>query len=362
MDALLLISGLLVLVGGAELLVRGATGLAGRLGVSPLVIGLTVVAFGTSSPEVAVSLSAAAGGKPDLALGNVVGSNTFNVLFILGVSALVRPLLVQQKLVRIDVPIMIGISGAVWLQLADGVLGRFDGLLLLAGIAAYTALAVRAARRESRRVRGECAEGSPGRRDRSLVRPIAFLAIGLVGAVLGARWFVAGAVSIAGDLGISQLVIGLTIVAAGTSMPEVATSVVAAVRGQRDIAVGNVVGSNIFNILAILGLTGLLAEGLPVSPALLAFDLPVMVAVTLVCLPIVFTGHEIRRWEGALLLAGYGVYVGYIVLDSTGHDAISGYSAIVLWFVLPFAFIGVLASVLGSLRASRRRQPAAADS
>lgn len=351
---LLLIAGLSLLVGGAELLVRGATGLAGRLGVSPLVIGLTVVAFGTSAPEIAVSLSAAYAGKPDLAIGNAVGSNIFNVLLILGMSALIRPLIVDQRLIRIDVPIMIGTSVLLWLLLIDGRLGRIDGLILFAGIAGYVALAIRSARREEPAVRAEYEAAVPMRKKHFWL-PVALIAAGLAGTVLGARWFVHGAVSIATSLGMSELTIGLTIVAAGTSLPELATSLVAALRGQRDIAVGNVVGSNIFNVLAILGLVGLVVpDNIIVPAAVRVFDLPVMIAVAVACLPIVFTGHVIRRWEGGLFLAGYVAYVTYLVLDASGHDALSGFSVVMVWYALPLAGLGIGASVFSSLRSNRR--------
>lgn len=352
---LLLIAGLIVLVGGAELLVRGASALAGRFGVSPLVIGLTVVAFGTSAPEIAVSLGAVFDGKPDLAIGNAVGSNTFNVLFILGLSALMRPLIVQQQLVRIDVPIMIGASLLLWLLVYDGRLGRFDGLMLFTGIVAYIVLALRLARREKAVVQAEYEAGVPIRTQRVWLI-VALIVAGLAGTVVGARWFVQGAVLVAAWIGMSELTIGLTVIAAGTSLPELATSLVAVVRGQRDIAVGNVIGSNIFNVLAIMGLVGMVApESILVPDAVRAFDLPVMIAVAIACLPIVFTGHLIQRWEGGLLLAGYVAYLTYLMLDAGGHDALSGFSFVVLWFALPLAGLGIGASVISSILSNRER-------
>lgn len=356
MDWIRLAIGLLVLVGGADVLVRGASRLARRFGVSPLVVGLTIVAFGTSSPEVVVSLSAVYSESPSLAMGNAIGSNTFNVLFILGVSALIRPLIVQQKLVRVDVPIMIGVSVLLWLLLADGSLGRFDGALLFAGIIAYTYLAIRISRRESALVRQEYEAGVPGTKRDGVAMPSILIAVGLGLAVFGARLFVGGAVAIATDLGISPLVIGLTIVAAGTSLPEVATSIVAAIRGQRDIAVGNVIGSNIFNVLGILGLSGLLSPvAVSVPPSLLAFDLPVMVAVAVACLPILFTKHEIRRWEGGLFFASYGLYVAYLVLSTGDHAWLPGFSSFAVWFALPLAFLGIAFSAVHALLRRRGR-------
>lgn len=355
---LTLAGGLVVLVLGAELLVRGASALAARLGISPLIVSLTIVAFGTSSPEIAVSLSAIADGQSDLALGNAVGSNTFNVLFILGVSALDRPLVVQQKLVRIEVPLIILAGLLLWVMLSDGSLGRLDGLILLVGILGYTAFAIRSARREPPEVKAEY-DAMPAAPTRSrVVVVVSFILGGLLLAVLGARWFVAGAVTIAQSLGVSELVIGLTIVAAGTSLPELATSVVATIRGQRDIAVGNVLGSNLFNILGILGLAGIVApEGLAASPALMAFDLPVMIAVSIACLPILFTGYRIDRWEGVVFLLAYAAYVGCLILETPRHDAISGFTSIMVWFALPLTSVGLAMSIAHNIRKNRSVPP-----
>lgn len=349
----LLVVGLAVLVVGAEALVRGASGLALRLGISPLVVGLTIVAFGTSSPEMAVSVKAALTHQPEIAVGNVVGSNIFNVLLILGVSALITPLAVHQKMVRVDVPIMIGASVLTWVLCRDGTISRVDGALLFAGIIAYTAGAIVSARRESAEVKREYAEGVPdgavAKRGRVWVQ-LALIAAGLGCCVLGARWLVESSVAIARTLGVSELIIGLTIIAAGTSLPEVATSIVAAVRDQRDIAVGNVVGSNIFNLLAILGFSSVVAPaGVPVAAAALAFDFPVMTAVAVACLPIFFTGHEIRRWEGGLFLVAYVCYVVFLILSAMGHEALPTFRVAMVWFAIPLAALGMIASVIGSV-------------
>jgi cation:H+ antiporter len=260
----LFVVGLVLLVVGADLLVAGASRIAGRLGISSLVIGLTVVAFGTSAPELAVSVTGAITNQTDLALGNVVGSNIFNVLFILGLSALVAPLIVQRQLIRLDVPIMIGACGLAWAMALDGVINRLDGILLFLGIIVYTTLLIRMARRDSAATRAADeapieiaappATRAPGLRDRIPVQ-LGMILVGLAMLVFGSRWLVDGAIAIAHGLGLSELIISLTIVAAGTSLPELATSVLAAYRGERDIAVGNVVGSNIFNILCVLGLS-----------------------------------------------------------------------------------------------------------
>jgi cation:H+ antiporter len=346
----LLLGALVPLVGGAELLVRGATGLAERFHVSSLIVGLTVVAFGTSSPELIVSLTGVFSGQSGIAAGNAVGSNTFNVLFILGLSAIIRPLVVERAFVRIHVPIMIGVSVLLWGLSLDGLLGRLDGFVLLAGLVAYVLGSVVAARatgdgthREENRATPDTSHGP------SIGRSSALTITGLTLAILGGRWFVMGAVGVAANFGVSESVIGLTIVAAGTSLPELATSVVAAIRGQRDIAVGNVIGSNIFNLLGILGIAGVVAPGgLLIPPAIMAFDLPVMLAASLACLPVLFTGHEIRRWEGGLLLAAYLSYVTYLALAAGDHDALSGFSLVMVWFALPVACLGIGGSLLAS--------------
>jgi cation:H+ antiporter len=355
------VAGGVLLVAGAELLVRGASRLALGLGISPLVIGLTVVAYGTSSPELAVSIGSAYGGAADVAMGNVVGSNIFNVLFILGLSALIAPLVVAQPLVRRDVPLMIATSVLVLLLALDGRIGRLDGLLLTVGTLAYTIFLIRQSRRDPPQVQAEYQEafgrGRPHAPRWAVNAGLA--ATGLALLVAGARWLVEAAVTMATLLGVSELVIGLTIVAAGTSLPEVATSVMASLRGERDIAVGNVVGSNIFNILAVLGLTGAVApEGVRVPPGALTFDIPVMIAVAVATLPIFFSGYAIVRWEGAVFLAFYLVYMLYLVLDATEHAAFAPFSAAMTWFILPLtgltlAVVAWRSSGRGLCRASR---------
>lgn len=354
---LFFVAGGVLLIVGAELLVRGASRLAIAAGISPLVVGLTVVAFGTSSPELAVTVSSAYAGQADVALGNAVGSNIFNVLFILGISALIGPLMVAHQLVRLDVPIMIGASVLALLLALDGRIGRLDGLLLFAGILAYTFFLIRQSRRETAATQGEQGERPGDEREKGSAWP---LNLGLIGAglallVLGAQWLVEAAVTTATALGVSELVIGLTIVAVGTSLPEVATSVLASLRGERDIAVGNVVGSNIFNLLAVLGIGSLVApEGVSVSRGALTFDIPVMIAVAVATLPIFFTGYAIARWEGAVFLLYYVAYTAYLVLDATEHHALDEFGAAIAWFVLPLT---VLTLLVVSARTFRRGKP-----
>ena len=342
MTWLWLLLGLVLLLAGAEFLVRGASRLATRIGISPLVVGLTVVALGTSSPEIAVSVGASLNDQGDIALGNVIGSNIFNVLVILGLSALITPLVVQQQLVRLDVPLMIVVSVLVWLLAMDESLGRLDGGLLLGIAIAYTTFLIIQSRRESSAVViEEYSDEFPatGMMTRLPVQ-LSMIAIGLVMLIAGANWLVESAVTMARAFGVSELVIGLTIIAAGTSLPEVATSVLAALRGERDIAVGNVVGSNLFNIMAVLGISSLVApSGIPVAEAVQQFDFPVMIGVALACLPIFFTGNVIARWEGAVFIAFYVFYVAWLLLVATGSALTETYGDAMLFFVIPLTFM-----------------------
>jgi cation:H+ antiporter len=339
--------GLILLIAGAEALVRGASRLAATVGLSPLVIGLTVVAFGTSAPELAVSVGASLAGRTDIAVGNVVGSNIFNVLFILGLSALIAPLTVARQLVRLDVPLVIVISGLVLLLGLDGRIGRLEGALLFAGLLGYLAFLLRAGQ-------GDAPAGDRAAARRAWPLDALLVVAGLAMLILGSRWLVAGATQLAAQFGVSELVIGLTVVAAGTSLPEVVTSVVASLRGERDIAVGNVVGSNLFNLLGVLGLSAVAApDGLLVSPAARHFDLPIMLVAAFACLPIFFTGYRIARWEGALFLGYYAAYTVYLLLAATQHDALGPFSQAMLFFALPLTAI-TLALLAG--RALRRHR------
>ena len=358
MNMLMFLGGLILLVIGANVLVRGASKLALSFGISPLVVGLTIVAFGTSAPEVAVSVGAVLDGRDDIAIGNVVGSNIFNVLFILGVSALITPLIVNIQLIRQEVPIMIGASLLLLALGLDGRLSFFDGSFLFVLLLAYTMFLVVQSRRETRAAKdeyaGEFKLAEAGARDSRLPVQLLLIGAGLAALVFGSDYLVQASVNFAKAMGVSDLVIGLTIVAAGTSMPEVATSITAAIKGERDIAVGNVVGSNTFNILGCLGLSGLVSGdvGLAMAPSLLAFDIWIMLAVALACLPVFMTGREIARWEGGVFLGYYVAYVAYLILAAQQHDALQAFSGLMLGFVVPLTVVTLVVVMI--------RRPAAA--
>lgn len=351
------IAGIGILIVGAELLVRGASSVAARTGISSVVIGLTVVAFGTSTPELAVSLQSAFDDKADLAIGNVVGSNIVNVLLILGLSAAVGGgLVVAQRIVRLDVPLMVLVSAVTWLMVLDGEITRLDGIVLAAGLVVYTTWTVVVARRPDPAAQAEYDEGLQvdTLKKTSFLVDIGLIVAGLAALILGARLLVSGASDIASDLGVPDLVIGLTVVAVGTSMPELATSVLAALRGERDIAVGNVVGSNLFNIMCVLGLSAVISpRALEVSEGARTFDIPIMTAVAVACLPVFFNGYAIKRWEGTVFVAYYVAYVAYLVLDATEHDAQEAYGSVMGFFVLPLTALTLAVVAYNAWRSAR---------
>lgn len=372
---LLFLVGLILVIYGADLLINGASRLALTFGVSPLVVGLTVVAFGTSAPELAVSVQAAWSGEVDVSTGNVVGSNIVNVLFILGLSALIAPLLVDRMLIRRDLPVMITAALLLWLLALDGRIGFWDGALFFTLLIGYVCLLYRTGRNFSEAVDAdtdadtdEAPDDDPAvpavvRRHRAVWRQAGLVIAGVALMVLGSNWLVDGAVAIATWLGVSELVIGLTIVAIGTSLPEAATSITASIRGQRDIAIGNVVGSNIFNVFSVLGISALVAPkglGLSVAPELMQVDLPVMVGISLLCLPLFYTGHLLARWEGALLFGLYLTYVSWLVLTTRHSSAQDEFLAVVGWGLLPVLIVVILSSLVSDHRRRLRRiQPAA---
>jgi cation:H+ antiporter len=351
-----LLAGLVLLVLGGELLVRGASGLGRAMGMSPLVVGLTVVAAATSAPEFAVSLDATLSGAPGLAVGNVVGSNITNVLLVLGLAALLLPVAVRKQLVRSDVPVMVALSVLVLLLALDGSVGRLEGAVLVLLLVGYVAWTLVLGRRAGA---GQPATAEDAVRPPRPLRDAVMVAVGVALLVLGARLLVGAATGIAEAFGVSDLVIGLTVVAVGTSLPELATSVIAAVRGQREMAIGNVVGSNIFNLTVVLGLTAAIAPGgVPVDAAALRFDLPVMVAVAVALVPIVVTGREIARWEAGVFVAYYVAYVAYLLLEASDHDALPAFSVVMLAFVVPITVLtlAVLLAYEVGVRRGRRQQ------
>lgn len=339
-----LIGGFILLVLGAEVLVRGAARLAARFGISPLIIGLTVVAFGTSAPEMAVSTQSAFMGQGDIAIGNVIGSNIFNVLVVLGLSALIIPLVVSRQLVRFDVPIMIAAGFLAWFLALDGSYSRIDGLILFSCIVVYTGYLIISSLKAFKAGKtlasdDEYTTDINPHRFASLINT-AYLVIGLILLVTGSNLLVTGAVSLAQALGLSELVIGLTIIAIGTSLPELATSLIAAWKGERDIAVGNIVGSNLFNLLAVLGLAGLASpENIAVARSAIEFDFPVMMAVLVACLPVFFAGYSINRWEGALFLGYYVAYTAYLIMQSNGEPFANTFADAMFGYVVPLTAI-----------------------
>ncbi len=352
------IGGLIILILGADLLVRGASKLAASAGIPPLVIGLTIVAIGTASPEIAVSLHAASLGQGSLTLGNVLGSNIFNILFVLGVTALVAPIVIAEQLIRFDAPIMVGVSLLAFGLSLDGKLGIYDGVILIILFLGYTIFALRQSRRESKKVHNEYAREFADTEKHTVwntTRNILFMVIGLGLLVFGARWLVDSASSMAKAAGISELVIGLTIVAVGTSLPEVATSIIAAVKGESDIAVGNAIGSNIFNLLGVLGLSGLLApEGISVASRVLTFDFLVMVFVALVCMPVFYVDDNVSRGEGVLFLSYYMLYTAYLILDAS-HSSVLPAITLFVSFYIPLTFIGLIMFTVRARRLKRNK-------
>ncbi len=352
-------AGLALLIIGAEALVRGASRLAAWAGISPLVIGLTVVAFGTSAPELAINVQAAMSGQPDIAIGNVVGSNIANILLILGLSAAIAPLMVRQQVVRQDVPLMIGTSVVTFIFALDGLISTLEGVILFGALSFYIWFLVRQSRKESREVEQEYEQEFLLHEQKNLrnwLINIGLVIVGLALLVLGARWMVDTAVEVARWLGVDELVIGLTVVAVGTSLPELATSITAAIKGERDIAVGNVVGSNIFNLMSVLGLSAIIVPvGIPVSLAALSFDIPVMIAVAFASFPIFLTGGQIYRWEGILFTGYYVAYTIYLILNGTSHAALPMVNMVMGWFVLPITALTLMISVVYEYRVRRRR-------
>lgn len=354
----MLVVALAAMVLGAELLVRGASQLAVMVGVSQLVIGLTIVSFGTSAPEFLVSIKGALTNHSDLIVGNCIGSNIFNLLFIIGACAVVAPLVVTSQLIRLDVPIMIG-SHLLFLLLSfNGIIGRYDALLLLTSFALYYGFVVRKSLQKNSSMtdsnRNASGDVKPNSTLPAIIKQIGLITVGLILCIQGAEWMVDNAVTLARILGISELVIGLTIVSAGTSLPEVATSIVATIRGQRDIAIGNVIGSCIFNILGVIGLASLIApEGITIAPSVLRFDLPVAIVASIACLPVFFTEYKISRWEGCVFLLYYTAYITYLLLEAQQHEVLPMFSMAMLWFTIPLTLLTLLVIAYRTMRSNQ---------
>ena len=362
-DVLMVAAGLGVLTLGGEALVRGASTIASKLGVSPLLIGLVVVSAATSAPEFAVTIGSVASGEPDLAIGNVIGSNIANILLILGIAALISPLVIKRQLVRFDIPVMLGLTGLLVLLSLDGLISTIDGVILFALLVSHALISILMGNRATAEIDYSPAELPLNAKPVNTWLAISLVAGGVALLVIGSQLLVTGAVNIATDLGVSSLVIGLTVVAIGTSLPELATSIVAIVKGQTDMAVGNVVGSNIFNIGLVLGVPAMIfGEGLPVMESAMAIDAPLMLGAAVALLPIAFTGFKVARWEGGLFLSLYTAYIIYLVLDNTGHEASAGFVTIMTWFVAPLlvaTLIAITSYEFGLIRARKKSESAA---
>ncbi|MEM7340100.1 MAG: calcium/sodium antiporter [Actinomycetota bacterium] len=342
------LGGLVLLLVAGNLVVRGASALGVRFGLAPNVIGLTIVAAGTSAPELAVVNQAVSSGDAELAVGSVVGSNIANVLLVLGLAAVLGAITVAGRVVRIDIPVMLLTTAAFVAFAWNRSIARVEGIVLLTGLVAFTVWTIRAARTV------ESAEETPplglGRSIVELVGGIALLA-------LAAQLVVSGASDIAESLGVPNLVIGLTVVAIGTSAPEIVTTVVAAARGQRDLAVGNAVGSNIYNILLVLGLTASITpSGIDIADSAFRLDVPVMAAAAFACLPLVALDRRLDRWEGIVFVSYYAAYLTFLVLEATGNRAAEPFALIMLGFVMPITAITVGVVLLRQVKANRRRR------
>lgn len=342
------IVGLLALIGGAEILVRAVTKLAALLGISKLIIGLTVVAFGTSAPELAISIQAGVNGETDIMIGNIIGSNISNTLLILGLAALVIPIKVNISLIKSDTPIMIGATLLVFFFALNGFISFWECLALSFLLVIYLIYLAR---------QGNPDLGTPIKKPEK--KPSTILGyslvtiIGFILLISGARWMIDSAIIFAELAGVSELVIGLTVVAIGTSLPEVVVVLVAALKKERDIAVGSIIGSNILNLLLVLGVSGLFIEGaIPVQSVLLQFDLLVLIAASVLCIPIFYTGFRIERWEGGILLFFYLSYLFFLYLSNTGHSWLEDFTNLMIYFVLPI--IGLILFIVTLLEWKKR--------
>ncbi|MGA0163702.1 MAG: calcium/sodium antiporter [Bdellovibrionota bacterium] len=340
-----IVLGLVILSFGADWLVRASVKISGLLSIPTVIIGLTIVSFGTSAPELAVSAISALSNQSDLAIGNVLGSNIFNILVIIGLSAAIRPMQVHLNLIRIDTPILVALSFLLFLICWGLEISRFAGFILVGLLAAYILLQLFLVKREkkSAKIDEELQEivketQIKGDKTKAFLMYSGLFLVGLGLLILGSRWFVSGSVDLARWLGWSELIIGLTLVAVGTSIPEIAASVAAALRGHHDIAIANAIGSNVFNILCVLGITSII-QPLSVAPEALVFDFPVMISVALICWPIFLQGRKVERYEGFLLLLFYLGYMSLLYLRAIGTIELSTYTDTLLYWIIPLASI-----------------------
>ena len=312
-NILLLVFGLVFLIIGGDFLVRGASSIALRLHISPLVVGLTIVAFGTSAPELLISIKSALSGSPDLTMGNVIGSNICNLALVLGITAIIGPISVKGDSIRIDWPMAMGSSTLLYLLVKEGIIDTYEGIIFISMLVFYTAYIIRKSRKETKAIMAL----EPGANEveginSSLWKDIAFIAIGCLGLFFGSDWFVGGAQDLAKEIGVSERVIGITVLALGTSLPELVTAIVAAVKKETDMALGNLMGSNIFNVLSILGITSVIKE-IHVSDEIINNDMLPMLGITLIVFPMMLHNKKIGRIEGGILLALY-MYYSYTVV------------------------------------------------
>ncbi|CAN5443042.1 calcium/sodium antiporter [soil metagenome] len=337
------IIGLVSLIGGAELLVRSASKLAASVGVTKLVIGLTVVAFGTSAPELAVGIEAGIKDQTDILLGNVIGSNFTNTLLILGLSALIMPLKVHRNLIRFDLPVMIGATILLIGLSYNQILSTTECIILIIFLFAYLIALIRFSGKTNFTKKEALQAGSPWMNGLLTV-------VGLIMLIAGARWLVESATIFAEMAGISELIIGLTVVAIGTSLPEIVTSVLAAVRGEKDLAVGSIIGSNILNILSVIGISGLFTSEIPVQQTLINIDLMVLLGISILCVPFFYSGKIISRTEGAILFSCYLLYLMYLYLDSMQSNLMSPFINGIFYGVIPAVVIYSVVVVVVEMR------------
>ena len=314
LNIILLIVGLFVLILGGDFLVRGASNIALRLHISPLVVGLTIVAFGTSAPEMLISVKSALAGSPDLTMGNVVGSNICNLALVLGITCLIEPILVQPDSMKIDWPVAMGSSLLLYFVAQEGYIYRIEGIIFISLLILYTIFIIRRSRKETKSMR-ELEEDleMPDNPTNNAWKDVVFLLIGGLGLYYGSEWFVGGAQELARYLGVSERVIGITVLALGTSLPELVTAIVASLKKETDLALGNLMGSNIFNVLSILGVTSIITD-IKVNPEIISHDMIPMMVITLLVLPMMITGRRIGRFEGGILLVIY-LYYTYTVVS-----------------------------------------------